>query len=228
MTGEIAARLPRLSPALARILPFGLYIVFLAVGPWVAPLLPDARWLYPVQVGCVALALALLAPHFTELRGTWRVSAADWPLALAVGVAVFVIWINLDQPWASLGTAHGFDPRTAEGGIDWPLAGLRIAGAALVVPVMEELFWRSFIMRWIEQSRFLELSPGQVAGRGLLFSSLLFGVEHNLWFAGIVAGLAYAWLYRRRVNLWTAVIAHAVSNFLLGLWVLYSGNWQFW
>ena len=54
------------------------------------------------------------------------------------------------------------------------------------------------------------------------------GFEHGLWFAGIVAGLAYALLYRRSGNLWAAIIAHSITNLLLGCWVVYSGNWQFW
>lgn len=216
------------SLAIARILPFGSYIAFLALGPWLAAHLPDGRWIYGLQVGVVALALAILAPQFGELRGTWRGLGSDWQVALVVGVAVFVMWINLDQPWASIGESAGFDPRDGRGAIAWPLAALRVTGAAFIVPVMEELFWRSYIMRWIEDSRFLDVLPDKVTLRGFLISSALFGVEHTLWLAGILAGLAYAWLYQRRGNLWCPIIAHGVTNFLLGAWVLYTGNWQFW
>jgi CAAX prenyl protease-like protein len=179
-------------------------------------------------VASVAVALGLLWPQFDELRDSWRTATQDWLLALAVGAGIFLLWINLDQPWASIGESTGFDPRKATGEIDYTLAAIRIAGASLVVPVMEELFWRSFIMRWIEQTEFRSLAPGAVAWRGLLASSVLFGFEHNLWLAGILAGLAYGLLYRRSGNLWSPIIAHAVTNFLLGCWVLYSGNWQFW
>lgn len=225
---QTAAILARVSPAYARVIPFGLYIAFLAAGPSLAHMLPDGRWLYAIQVGAVALALAALARHYAELRGSQRDIVGELPLAVAVGVAVFVMWINLDQPWATLGQSKGFDPRDAAGAIDWPLAVVRIFGAAVIVPVMEELFWRSFIMRWIQRPDFIALSPRDVALRGLLGSSLLFGVEHALWLAGILAGIAYGWLYMRRGNLWSPIVAHGVTNFLLGAWVLYSGNWQFW
>jgi CAAX prenyl protease-like protein len=225
---ELTFPKPRISPALARSIPFAIYIAFLAIAPWIETYLPDGRWLYVVKVAGVAVALGLLAPQFDELRATWRSATRDWLLALAVGVAIFILWINLDQPWASIGTPAGYDPRNTTGEIDYPLAALRVAGACLVVPVMEELFWRSFIMRWIERVEFRSLAPASVAWRGLLISSVLFGFEHNLWLAGIVAGLAYGYLYMRSGNLWSPIIAHAVTNFLLGIWVIYSGNWKFW
>lgn len=220
--------MPSLSPALVRSIPFGIYAAFLVVTPWLSPYLPDSRWLYLVKVSCVATALVLLAPQIEELRDTWKISGREWLQSLAIGIVIFVLWINLDQPWATMGAPIGFDPRHAGGKIDYPLAGIRIAGATIVVPVMEELFWRSFIMRWIEKTDFCVLAPGALAWRGLLVSSALFGIEHNLWLAGLLAGVAYGWLYIRSGNLKSPVIAHAVTNFLLGGWVLYSGQWQFW
>jgi CAAX prenyl protease-like protein len=225
---ELTCTKPGLSPALALSLPFVIYMGFLALAPWLEALLPDARWLYLVKVGSVAVALGLLAPQFDELREHWRSTTADWLLALAVGVAVFVLWINLDQPWASFGSPTGYDPRNGAGEIDYPMALIRLAGACLIVPIMEELFWRAFIMRWIEQVEFRSLPPAAVGWRGLLISSVLFGIEHNLWLAGILAGLAYGLLYQRSGNLRSPIIAHAVTNFLLGIWVIYTGKWQLW
>ena len=64
--------------------------------------------------------------------------------------------------------------------------------------------------------------------RAVLISTLLFMLAHTLWLAAIVAGLAYALLYLRTGRLWNAVIAHAVTNGALGVWVVITGNWQFW
>lgn len=218
---------PGISPALARTIPFAIYIGFLAIAPWMETFLPDGRWLYPLKLASVVVALGLLLPHFDELRDTGG-SPRDWLLALLVGVGVFLLWINLDQPWASIVQSTGFDPHNEKGEIDYPLAAIRLTGASLVVPLMEELFWRSFIMRWVEQTEFRSLKPHLITWRGLLASSLLFGFEHNLWLAGVLAGLAYAYVYIRSGNLWSSIIAHALTNFLLGCWVLHSGNWQFW
>ena len=216
-------------PAFARTLPFALYIAFLAL----APLLQrwpqyDGRWLYGIQIGAVILALGLYWRQYREINTGFGLSLGQCLSAVTVGVAVFVLWIHLDFPWATLGESKGFDPRQADGALNWPLVAMRIFGAAVIVPVMEELFWRSLVMRWIERPDFQALSPKLVGLRAVLMSSVVFGLEHSLWFAGIVAGLAYAWIYRNSGNLWAPIIAHAVTNLALGLWVVLTGNWQFW
>lgn len=213
-------------PALPRVLPFALYIAFLAAGSleWTF----DTRWLYPVQVGLVALALVYFWRRYEELPRFATLSGGHWSMAFIVGLIVFVLWIHLDASWMTIGEGgKGFDPRDS-GRVNVALALFRIAGAALVVPVMEELFWRSFVMRWIDKPAFLTVSPTAVTMKALMLSSAVFAVEHHLWFAGLIAGLAYGGLYRLTGNLWVPVIAHAVTNGLLGAWVLYTGSWQFW
>jgi hypothetical protein len=215
--------------AWARILPFGAYIFFIILGDMLERAgMPraDLRWLYPVQVGAVALLLAVFWRQYHELR-TPLPNAARLLVSVGVGILVLVLWINLDAPWMTVGTSAGYDPRT-DGHIDWVLVVIRVLGAALVVPVMEELFWRSFVLRWTESADFEALDPARAGLKGFLVSTVLFGFEHSLWLAGIVAGAAYAFLYMRHRNLWSAVIAHAVTNGLLGAYVLATGSWTFW
>lgn len=217
-----------------RILPFAAYMLFIVIADLlervgVAP--GPLRWLYPVKVGVVALLLALFWRHYHELgRQAGRNARLTMPAllaAVAAGVGVLLLWVSLNAGWMIVGSAPGFDPRDA-GRIDWLLVAIRIAGAALVVPVMEELFWRSFVMRWVDAADFEALEPARVGIKGFLVSVVLFGFEHNLWLAGIVAGVAYSLLYMRHRNLWSAVIAHAVTNGLLGAWVVATGSWAFW
>jgi len=227
---EVAIGHP-LRPLLARCVPFGLYILFLAFSSWLAGAQPgiDLRWLYAVQISLVVGALAFFRRDYSEFSTAVRVRATDWGLALLLGLGVFVLWINLDSGWAVLGEVKAsFVPLDHEGGLDWPLIIVRIFGAAVVVPVMEELFWRSFIQRWIDQQNFLALAPADVSLRALLFASVVFGFEHNLWLAGIIAGLAYGFLYRRSACLWLPIVAHGLTNLLLGIWVVHAGAWQFW
>ena len=213
----------------ARILPFLTYLLFIGIADLLARLgwsASELRWLYGVKIGAVVVVLAIFWRQYTELK-TIRLPAPAALLALAVGVIVLLLWISLGAGWMTIGTSAGFDPRSA-GRIDWPLVALRIAGAALVVPIMEELFWRSFLLRWIDTPAFETVEPSQVTVKSVMITSVLFGFEHNLWLAGIVAGLAYSALYMRHRTIWSPILAHAVTNCLLGVWVVYTGNWSYW
>jgi CAAX prenyl protease-like protein len=216
----------RTSPVLARVAPFAAYVAFLvaesAFGPRV-----DAFWLYAVQLAVVAALLAWFAPAYGELRGGARTAARDWAVGLAVGAAVFVLWINLDFPWAQIATGRGVAGELAAG--DRPMAGvaLRVLGAVVLVPVIEELFWRSFLARWLARPAFLEVDPRSLGWRPIVLTAVVFGAEHHLWLAGIVAGLAYGWLYRRTGGLWPVIAAHALTNALLEGWVHRTGSWHF-
>lgn len=217
-------------PGLTRSLPFGLYIGVMVIDPILQPLLPaefDGRWLYGVKAGIVLVALAALWRCYAELKDISRVRRSDWALALGIGAVVFVLWVNLDFKPLAIAASGGFNPRTG-GSMDLGLAAMRLAGATLIVPVMEELFWRSFIFRWLQKPSFLSVDPTAVGLQALIISSALFASEHRLWFAGLLAGLAYGWLYKRSGNLWVPILAHAVTNGLLGAYVLATGSWALW
>lgn len=225
-----AAKRPLISrPVLARVAPFAVYMGFLALEDltrnWAGDAL-DPRWLYPVKITAVILTLLYFRRDYTELAVP--ADRRAWAWGVPAGLLVFVLWINLDWGWMTLGEGAGFDPRDGSGRLDWSLVLPRIAGAALVVPVMEELFWRSFLMRWIDHHDFRNWEPARVGLRAVLITSALFAVEHTLWFAGLLAGLAYAWLYRASGNLWTPTISHATTNLALGVYVVHSGQWRFW
>lgn len=217
------------NPAAARILPFAVFVGLMVLEHLTKSLAPalDLRWMYALRAGAALLVMAAFARAYIELAGFSAVRARDWMQAAAIGAAVFVAWLALDQPWAGGGMDPGFDATSGDGRTDWALVALRLAGSVAVVPLMEELFWRSFILRWIARRDFLNQAPA--AGlRALVVSALLFGIEHELWLAGIVAGLAYGWLYMRSGSLWLAVAAHATTNLLLGVWVVATGSWGLW
>jgi len=213
-----------------RILPFAVFIALMIVEPWVgdalAPAL-DPRWLYGIRAGITALVLLALWRRYDELRDGPSAGWREWGWGIAVGVAVLILWMVLDFPPLVVGESAGFDPRV-DGTVHLGFAITRLAGSALVVPVMEELFWRSFVMRWLQKPRFLAVDPRSVGWKALVISSVVFATEHHLWFAGLLAGLAYGELYRRTGNLRLAVLAHAVTNGGLGAWVLVKGAWWFW
>ena len=218
---------------LARILPFAAYMSFLAIASLLEALKfseLEMRWLYPLKIATVLAVLWYYRREYTELQGqAGRMSAPHWLLALVVGVLVFVAWINLHASWMVVGgKGKVIDWRAAGTALDWGLIAVRWFGAAMVVPVMEELFWRSFIMRWIANPQFLSVDPAKVGWMAFVVTAALFATEHTLLLAGFVAGLAYNFLYCKSKNLWSPILAHAVTNGVLGGWVLVTGNWSYW
>ncbi len=215
-----------------RVLPFALFIALLAARGYAQAWLPtgwDDRWLYAVQTSLVAAVLIVFRRDYGELVRQLAPSTRQALLAVAVGLIVFALWITLDSPWMVLGQATAsFVPVDAQGQIDWPLVAFRVAGAALVVPVMEELFWRSFLMRWVDDAQFERVAPGSVSAKAIIVSTFLFVLAHTQWLAAAIAGLAYAWIYKSTGRLWPAIVAHAVTNAALAAWVLTTGQWQFW
>jgi uncharacterized protein len=223
--------LPLSRGAIVRTAPFALFMIMLfARGNLPDNALPiDPRWIYGMTVLLVGGVMAWLWREYGELYRQNLPTLKETALAMVVGVAVFVVWINLDMKPFRIGMATAtFIPLNEQGQLQWPLIIVRWIGAALLVPVMEELFWRSFLMRWIDRQQFETLRPQQVTMKAIVLSTFVFTLAHTLWLAAIIAGLAYAWLFVRTGKLWVPIIAHAVTNGVLGLWVVKTGNWGFW
>jgi len=85
---------------------------------------------------------------------------------------------------------------------------------------------RQKISRWDPSGSQRKTPPS--SGSASVAPSFVFTLAHTQWLAAVIAGLAYALLYRRTGRLWVPVIAHAVTNGVLGAWVVATGNWQFW
>ncbi len=223
------------TPGFRRILPFAVYMGFLLVGDLLERIVPPSfaethlsAVLYPVQILAVVAVLALFWGSYEELRRPalrWGQTA----VAAGVGVVVFVLWINMDWGFATMGTPDAYDPRVLPPAGYHAFLAVRIFGAAVVVPVFEELFWRSFILRYIiDPEDFTAVRIGTFTWASCLVSAALFGVEHNLWLAGIAAGLFYNFVLYRGRHLIYPIVAHGVTNLLLGIYVVLTGNWRFW
>jgi len=227
MTTTTPVDAPRPAAWLPYVAPFLCFALF----TYAASAQPAAAHLwYAAKTVVVGVMLVLLARRLPEL--SWRAPAVDWGIAIVVGVAVLVVWVAPEQLLAPLniGEATGFDPYGfgLSPAATWGVIAVRIGGAALVVPVMEELFWRAFLMRYMVQSDFLAVSLGAFRPFAFFTVAIAFGFEHHRWLVGIVAGLAYGGLLVWRRRLLPCIVAHAVTNFGLGLYVVATHNWTFW
>lgn len=216
---------------LVRVLPLAVFMLLLALRGQAegGAFGIDARWLYAWQVALVAAVLAWGWRNYGELARQMRPTVREAAWAALVGLLVFVAWIHLDAGWMTLGPPSAtFVPLQANGQLDQSLLLVRVLGAVLVVPLMEELFWRSFLMRWVDDAQFERVVPHQLSGKAVVLSTFVFVLAHTQWLAAAIAGLAYALLYRRSGKLWLAIMAHAVTNAALALWVVQGRHWQFW
>jgi CAAX prenyl protease-like protein len=221
-----------------RVAPFALYMAFIALEEILrffaargVVTVAERFWLflYPVKAGSVALVLFLFRKQYQEIISREFIRPATVFAACAAGLGVFAMWISLDFPSATMGTLRGYDPNLCrEEGSRIFLIAARLAGAALVVPFMEELFWRSFLIRWIISHDFTTVPIGRFTWPSFLITAILFGLEHNLFLAGITAGITYNLLLYHSRNLSACILAHGVTNLALGVYVLQTGKWYFW
>ena len=218
--------------AIARVVPFAAFMVLLAARgalPADGSAGVDPRWLYAATGVVAGALLAWFWRDYGELVRQTLPSASEAALALGVGVVVFGLWINLDAPMFRIGEpSAGFVPTDAAGNLMGSLIAIRWIGGSLIVPVMEELFWRSFLMRWVQSPQFESVVPQRVGLKAIVLSTFVFMLAHTLWLAAIIAGLAYAWLYVRTGKLWVPILAHAVTNGVLGAWVVRTQQWALW
>jgi len=212
------------SPILARVVPF---VIFLLL-TFCQGLFGEASryWFYLAKTLVGAWLVWEMRPFVTEMR--WALSGE----AVAVGVGVCVIWVGLDEFYPKLGKAGTvWNPHVhfGEGALlAWLFIVVRIIGSSLIVPPLEEVFYRSFLYRCITRTDFQSVSLGHFSLVPFLVNAGIFGFAHREWLAGIMCAMAYQWLVIRKQRLGDAMTAHAITNFLLGVWVVGKGDWKFW
>jgi hypothetical protein len=191
---------------------------------------------YTTKIAIVAAALWAFRRHYPPF------STAGFPLAVVAGGAGFVVWIALDwlqsvipgfQPLIDsimTGGRAGFDPysgdRSAAARASFVM--IRLFGLVLIVPVLEEVFWRGFLARYLIADDFWNVAQGKFTRMSFLIVTVAFASVHPEVLAALAWGALINWLYRKTANLWACVMMHAVTNGLLGAYILATGNWRLW
>lgn len=210
------------------IAPFAAFIAVMAVEH---TLLPNSQVLYPVRFAIVLAAILIFSRPYLR----WNFKA---PLAsIAIGVAVCAIWVAPDRLfhyrhfWLFENPITGAAASSIAPDLKasaWFLA-FRIIGSMALVPIAEELFWRGWLMRWLIDTNFEKVPLGKYAPGAFWIVALLFASEHGpYWEVGLIAGIVYNWWLIRTRSLADCILAHGVTNGLLALWVLTTGEWQYW
>jgi CAAX prenyl protease-like protein len=225
------------SPTVVRVAPFVIFVLLTAAQGKFGP--ASAYWFYFAKT-LVGLWLVFeIRPLVAEMR--W---AFSWE-AVLVGVGVFAVWVGISGEWTtqnSLGVKLGisaapknpvaaWNPNAQFGAgsaLAWFFVAVRILGSTFIVPPLEEVFYRSFLYRYIAKPDFQSVPLNKFLPRPFLATTAVFGFSHNEWLAGLLCGAAFQWLVIRKNRLGDAMTAHAITNFLLAVWIVWRGAWQFW
>lgn len=192
---------------------------------------------YTIKLGLTIAAMLFVLPGYRQF--SFRIS----PLAIVVGVVGVVLWVGICQlGWERrVFTALGFEKfgeRPAYNPLEQLAAtpgwahvflAIRFTGLAIIVPIIEEFFLRGWLMRLVVREDwwkvpFGDVTPAAIAA-GTLVPMLMHPVEllaAAVWFSLVT------WLMIRTRNIWDCVAAHAVTNLLLGIYVVTQGQWQLW
>jgi len=212
------------APEYPRVAPFAVFVVLTALQGMFGP--ASRYWLYAVKTVVGVWMLWEARAFVPEMR--WKFSLE----ALLVGVLIFGVWVGLDGYYPRFGkVGEGWNPHEQFGTNSptaWFYVLARMAGVTLVVPPIEEVFYRSFLYRYFVKINFLAMPLGQFHALSFAVTSIIFGLVHAEWVPGIICGLAYQWLVVRKDRLGDAMTAHAITNFLLSVWVIWRGAWTFW
>jgi hypothetical protein len=209
--------------------PFVLFLLMLGlVGHLpISPAITLPLWFFlllPVCIVCWPKDVPILPTHWVGSIGVGTVALVLWiaPELLVSGYRNLPLFSN-----ALLGHVHSSLP---EGALHsrWVLAW-RTARAVIIVPIVEELFWRGWLMRWLIDNDFERVPLGTYAPAAFWISAFLFASEHGAyWDVGLITGAIYnLWMVRTK-SLADCVVMHAVTNGLLSAYVIYAGQWQYW
>jgi CAAX prenyl protease-like protein len=215
--------------------PFVLYLLGTSV---VASL--GVAW-YPIGYAGVVAVVGGVTWFLLRGEKVLRLHANVW-LGVLVGVVGIAVWIGLShlrlEGWLSQwlpeflrpGDRVSYNPfvNLKSGLAIWSFLFVRVLGIAILVPIIEEVFWRGFLIRWLIDPDWEKVSLGTYTLSSCMWVTLLFAVAHPEWLAAAAYCLLLNGLLYWKRDLWLCVVAHATSNLLLAAYVLATGAWWLW
>lgn len=183
-------------------------------------------WVYPLQTALCAVALVFYWRQydFAKRGGLF--------VATLAGLIVLGIWISPQALFGFPPRTDGFDPKVFGEGtaLYWMTVVARFARLVVIVPLVEEIFWRGFLMRFLVREDFDKARIGEFQWKAFLLVAVFFMLVHSMadWPAAFLCGLAYNFVAVKTGSLSACVAAHALTNLGLGLYIMATSQWGFW
>lgn len=223
------------SRLLAYVLPFATFMVLGSLETWEA-LADYYPWVYTIKISLVLAAWWFFRRQYPPM------AAGGLGLAVLVGIVGVVVWIGLCSldlesklfgflpAWLLGGERAAYNPFEAisHPAGRWAFLAVRMTGLAVVVPLMEEVFWRGFLIRYLVSEDFESVPTGRYTPLSFGVVTILFAVAHPEFIAALVWCAGVNLLLYRTKNLWACIVAHATTNFLLGVYILVTKAWSLW
>jgi uncharacterized protein len=184
-------------------------------------------WVFPIQIVVCGGMLLHYRKYYAELKVCRGIGLATLIGAIALGIWIAPQWIFGTPPRLSGFQPHFFAP---DGWPYWLNLSARFFRLVVIVPIIEELFWRGFLLRYCIREDFENVAFGTFTWKSFLIVSVAFCFEHTPpdWPAALFTSALYNVAAYRTRSLLACVVAHAITNFLLGLYVLKTQQWGFW
>jgi CAAX prenyl protease-like protein len=182
-------------------------------------------WIYPLQSGFCAAALLWYWKGY-DFSGT---TVTKLLIGVGVGLLICGLWVAPQELFHQAHRLEGFDPNVVPGLAPWMLA-MRFVRLVLVVPLIEEIFWRGFLLRYLVKENFLSLPFGSASRFSFWAVVGAFTFVHATvdWPAAFVTGILLNLIATRTKSLGACVCAHAAANLALGLYICATKQWGFW
>ena len=183
-------------------------------------------WIYPSQTILCGAVLVWF----------WRDYRFERPrhvmFSIISGIVVWLIWISPQAFFGFDARTSGFNPDifAAKPSVYWATVALRFMRLAVVVPVIEEIFWRGLLLRFFIDEDFERVAFGTFSRPSFAIVTVIFALSHSLpdWPAALLTGAIYNGVAYRTRSLASCVLTHAITNLLLGLWIMKTKQWGFW
>jgi len=182
-------------------------------------------WIYPLQSAVSAGALLWFWRSY-DFSGT---TAGKLLLGIGAGLVIFALWVAPQELFHQPHRLEGFDPNVVPSLTPWMLAA-RFARLVLVVPLVEEIFWRGFLLRYLVREDFTSLPFGSANRTSFWIVVGAFTFVHSAsdWPAAFITGILLNLIATRTRSLSACVAAHATANLALGLYICATRQWGFW
>jgi CAAX prenyl protease-like protein len=228
-------RLDRTSPLIAYVAPFAAFMLFLGLDSVISSfgkesgiwwLATPKYWIFPLQTVVCAALLLVFHKHYSF--GSFR----PWFWGVLWGIIALLVWISPQVIFRMAYRTDGFNPEAfgTDSGIYWMMVIARFARLVIIVPLLEEIFWRGFLMRYLIKENFEKVPFGTFTPLSFFGVAGLFMLGHSMADrpAAILTGVIFGYVAIKTKSLWACVIAHAVTNAGLGAYIMATRQWGFW